>query len=194
MLQLVRHARSVSLVGTFIAVPDQSGVGGRLVVDWRVVAVLVVEILTGAALHQLVAALLSERLADTAGTVELVLQVHLEVSVVRLAASLTDGRCGGRRVAAGGQRRRVQPGSLRVGGSVGELGEIFLQSVQLLLLLLLKSLAGDRPPPCNSYCQNPSRHAGCRTPPLPAVGLPGLDGPVLRPFFKRIASSNIAFS
>ena len=157
-------------------------------------ALLVIQVLAARALHQLVAALLSERLADTAGTVELVLQVHLEVSVVRLAAALTDGRCGGRRVAAGGQRRRVQPGSLRVGGSVGELGEIFLQSVQLLLLLLLKSLAGDRPPPCNSYCQNPSRHVGCRIPPLPAVGLPGLDGPVLRPFFKRIASSNIAFS
>ena len=88
-------------------------------------AVLVVEVLTGAALHQLVAALLGEGLADTTGTVKLVLQVHLEVSVVRLAASLTDGRCGRRGVAAGGQRRGVQPGPLRVGGSVGQLGEIF---------------------------------------------------------------------
>ena len=106
-------------------------------------AVLVVEILTGAALHQLVAALLCEGLTDTAGAVELVLQVHLEVAVVRLAASLTDGRCGGRGVAAGRQGRGLQPGSLRVGGFVGQLGEIFLQTVQLLLLLLLESLAGD---------------------------------------------------
>ena len=88
-------------------------------------AVLVVEVLAAAALHQLVAALLGESLADTAGTVELVLQVHLQVGVVGLAAPLADGRGGGRRVAAGGQRRGVQPGPLRVGGSVGQLGEIF---------------------------------------------------------------------
>ena len=84
-------------------------------------ALLVVEVLAGAALHQLVAALLGEGLADTAGAVELVLQVHLQVAVVRLAAPLTDGRGGGRRMAAGRQRRGVQSGSLRLGGFVRQL-------------------------------------------------------------------------
>ena len=46
---------------------------------------LVVEVLAGAALHQLVPALLREGLANTAGTIKLVLQVHLEVAVVSLA-------------------------------------------------------------------------------------------------------------
>ena len=77
-------------------------------------AVLVVEILAGAALHQLVPALLREGLANTAGTIKLVLQVHLELAVVRLAASLADGWGGGRGVAAGRQGWGVQPGSLRV--------------------------------------------------------------------------------
>ena len=106
---------------------------------------LVIQVLAAVALHQLVAALLTEALAHAAAAVKLILQVHLEVAVVRLAASLTDGRCGGRGVAAGRQGRGLQPGSLRVGGFVGQLGEIFLQTVQLLLLLLLESLAGDGP-------------------------------------------------
>ena len=55
---------------------------------------LVVEVLAGAALHQLVPALLREGLANTAGTIKLVLQVHLEVAVVSLAAPLAGRRCG----------------------------------------------------------------------------------------------------
>ena len=104
---------------------------------------LVIEILTGTALHQLVPALLGEGLADAARAVELVLEVHLEVAVVRLTAPLTGRGGGGRRVTAGGQRGGVQPGPLGLRRSVRQLRQVFLQSVQVLLLLLLKPLAGD---------------------------------------------------
>ena len=104
---------------------------------------LVIEILTGTALHQLVPALLGEGLADAARAVELVLEVHLEVAVVRLTAPLTGRGGGGRRVAAGRQRGGLQPGPLGLRRSVRQLRQVFLQSVQVLLLLLLKPLAGD---------------------------------------------------
>ena len=134
--------RPDSLVGALITVPDESWVRGLLVVDRRVVTLLVVEVLTRVALHQLVPALLGEGLAHAAGTVELVLQVHLDVTVVGLAAPLAGRRGGGRRVAAGGQGRGVHPGPLGLRRSVRQLRQIFLQPVQVLLLLLLQPLAG----------------------------------------------------
>ena len=51
-------------------------------------ALLVIQVLTARALHQLVAALLAEALTHAAAAVELVLQVHLEVHGLAVPASL----------------------------------------------------------------------------------------------------------
>lgn len=142
------------------AVPDQPGIVGLLVGDGRVVAALVEEVLAGVALHQLVAALLVEALADAAGAVAQPLQVHVQLDAHRHLLGLrragrvvvplrVEGRRAGRRrrrrvrlarEAGGGRPRRVQPRPLpehaRVAPAPGrlagrhQLGQLVLQLVQ----------------------------------------------------------------
>jgi len=130
------------------------------------VTLLVVQVLAAVALHQLVAALLTEALAHAAAAVKLILQVHLEVTgavpglaslllvvlhVIIPGLSPAWGRGGRWSVAGGGQGGRVKPGPLGIRRPLSQLGQILLEPVKVLLLFLLElisvkgPLTGHRP-------------------------------------------------